>query len=188
MTSDPADAAEVPEVPAGGGVPEVPETPPAARERHAELSQEIEEHNYRYNVLDAPVISDADYDKLMVELRELEDRYPDLRTPDSPTQKVGAKISTEFTPVEHLERLQSLDNAFSDEELAAWAARVARSDRRHGDAAALATTCASSRSTGSRSRSSTSAAGWCGGATRGDGRTGEDVTPNIRTIGTCPCG
>ena len=99
--------------PADGG-PEVPEAPPSARERHAELSQEIDEHNYRYNVLDAPVISDADFDKLMVELRELEDRFPGLRTPDSPTQKVGAKISTEFTPVQHLERLQSLDNAFSE--------------------------------------------------------------------------
>ncbi len=183
MTSDPADAAEVPEVPAGGGVPEVPETPPAARERHAELSQEIEEHNYRYNVLDAPVISDADYDKLMVELRELEDRYPDLRTPDSPTQKVGAKISTEFTPVEHLERLQSLDNAFSDEELAAWAARVARSV---GGAAEAGDYLCELKIDGLAIALVYERGRLVRGATRGDGRTGEDVTLNIRTIADVP--
>ena len=173
---------EVPEVSAADGVPEVPEAPPAARERHAELSQEIDEHNYRYNVLDAPVISDAEFDKLMVELRELEERYPELRTPDSPTQRVGAKISTEFTPVQHLERLQSLDNVFSAAELDAWAARVTRSLGGGADADylcelkidGLAVALVYERGRLVR------------GATRGDGRTGEDVTPNIRTIGAVP--
>ena len=88
-------------------------------------------------MLDSPTISDAEYDALMRELRELEDRYPELRTPDSPTQKVGGAISTEFTPVEHLERLLSLDNAFSAEELDAWGARVA------SGSAGPARTCAS---------------------------------------------
>ena len=85
----------------------------AARHRHAELSAEITEANHRYHVLDSPTISDAEYDAFMRELRALEERYPELRTPDSPTQRVGGAISTEFTPVEHLERLLSLDNAFS---------------------------------------------------------------------------
>ncbi len=97
-----------------------------ARQRHAALVVEITEHNHRYHVLDSPIISDAEYDALMRELRELEERYPELRTPDSPTQKVGDVISTDFAPVEHLERLLSLDNAFSAEELDAWAARTER--------------------------------------------------------------
>src|SRR2546425_7255662 len=174
--------AEVPAVEATGAAEaaDVAEAPAAARERHAELSQQIEEHNYRYHVLDSPVISDAEYDKLMAELRDLENSYPDLRTPDSPTQKVGAKISTDFTPVQHLERMQSLDNAFSDEELAAWAARVARGV---GDAGnylcelkidGLAVALVYERGRLIR------------GATRGDGRVGEDVTPNIRTIRDVP--
>jgi DNA ligase (NAD+) len=153
-----------------------------ARHRHAELSVEITEHNHRYHVLDAPVVSDAQYDALMRELRELEERYPDLRTPDSPTQRVGDVISTDFAPVEHLERLLSLDNAFSSEELDAWAARTERLAgteivgpylcelKIDGLAVALV---------------------YRGGrliraATRGDGATGEDVTPNIRTIAAAP--
>ena len=90
---------------------------PAARQRHAALAGEITEHLHRYHVLDSPVISDAEYDALYRELVGLEERYPDLRTPDSPTQRVGDVISTDFAPVEHLERLLSLDNAFSAEEL-----------------------------------------------------------------------
>ncbi len=181
MTSEADEVSEAVEVPAEApGAAEVAEAPSAARERHAELSEQIDEHNYRYNVLDAPVVSDAEFDKLMIELRQLEDRYPGLRTPDSPTQKVGAKISTEFTPVQHLERLQSLDNVFSAEELAAWAARVQRAV---GDAGnylcevkidGLAVALVYERGRLVR------------GATRGDGRTGEDVTLNIRTIRDVP--
>src|SRR5262245_3176002 len=99
------------DVPAGA----VP--PPEARDRHATLATELEEHQYRYHVLDSPSIGDSDYDKLMRELEKLEERYPALRTPDSPTQRVGAAYSTVFTPVQHLERMMSLDNAFSAEEL-----------------------------------------------------------------------
>ena len=153
--------------------------PVTARQRHAELSQEIDEHNYRYYVLDAPVISDAQYDALMQELIGLEENYPELRTPDSPTQRVGAAISTQFTPVEHLQRLLSLDDVFSDEELDTWAERVARLGgtgpylcelKVDGLAVSLV------YSDGVLAR----------GVTRGDGRTGEDVTPNIRTISTIP--
>ena len=106
--------------------PEVAEAPDAARHRHAELSVEIAENDYRYYILDSPLVSDAEYDKLMREIRALEEQYPDLRTPDSPTQRPAGSVATQFTPVQHLQRLLSIDNAFSAEELDAWAARAAR--------------------------------------------------------------
>jgi len=164
---------------------DVPAADVTARHRHAELAEEITEHNYRYHVLDSPLVSDAEYDALMRELRELEERYPDLRTPDSPTQKVGGAISTDFTPVQHLERLLSLDNAFSAEELDGWAARADRL----GAAASLETVgpylcelkidglaIALVYRDGKLVRA----------ATRGDGVTGEDVTPNVKTIAAVP--
>jgi DNA ligase (NAD+) len=164
----------------GGAEPEDPnQTPVGARQRHAELSADINENNYRYHVLDAPVISDAEYDAMMRELRDLEERYPELQTPDSPTQNVGAVISTLFTPVEHLQRLLSLDNSFSAEDLDAWADRATRGGgtgpyltelKIDGLAIALV------YQDGKLVR----------GATRGDGRTGEDVTPNIKTISSVP--
>lgn len=154
--------------------------PEQARQRHEQLSRELEEHRYRYYVLDAPVISDAEYDGLMRELQRLESEHPHLQTPDSPTQTVGAPISTLFTPVEHLQRLLSLDNAFNDEELSAWVARVEREvgtvpsflcePKIDGVAVALV------YEHGRLVR----------GATRGDGRTGEDITPNLRTIDAVP--
>ena len=106
--------------------PEVAEAPDAARRRHAELSVEIAENDYRYYILDSPLVSDAEYDKLMREIRALEEQYPDLRTPDSPTQRPAGGVATQFTPVQHLQRLLSIDNAFSAEELDAWAARATR--------------------------------------------------------------
>ena len=156
-----------------------------ARHRHAELADQVTEHNYRYHVLDSPLVSDAEYDRLMRELRELEDQYPDLRTPESPTQKVGGAISTDFTPVQHLERLLSLDNAFSAEELDGWAARADRL----GAAASLDTVgpylCEL------KIDGLAIALVYRGGrlvraATRGDGVTGEDVTPNVKTIAAVP--
>jgi DNA ligase (NAD+) len=152
----------------------------AARHRHAELTVEIAEHDYRYFVLDSPLVSDAEYDVLMRELRAIEERYPELRTPDSPTQRPGgAVLSTLFSSVQHLERLLSLDNAFSQEELDAWAARVARLGGSGPylcevkiDGLAIALVYRNGR--------------LVRGATRGDGVTGEDVTPNIRTIAAVP--
>src|ERR1700746_2833058 len=105
---------------------ERPEPPADARKRHADLSLEITEADHRYYVLDSPTISDIDYDTKMRELRALEDQYPDLRTPDSPTQTVHGNISTQFTPVEHLERLLRLDNVFTDTDLGSWADRVTK--------------------------------------------------------------
>src|SRR5260370_1747496 len=102
------------------------EAPADARKRHADLSLDITEADHRYYVLDSPTISDIEYDTTMRALRALEDRHPDLRTPDSPTQTVHGNISTLFTPVEHLERLLSLDNVFTDEDLGGWADRAAR--------------------------------------------------------------
>ena len=101
-----------------------------ARDEHALLSQQIDDDQYRYYVLDQPTSSDADYDRRMRRLEELEEQFPDLRTPSSPTQRVGGTYSTQFTAVDHLERMLSLDNAFSQEEMAAWAARVEKR-RRH---------------------------------------------------------
>ena len=104
-----------------GSGAEPQEAPAEARRRHADLSLEITEADHRYYVLDSPTISDIDYDTKMRELRALEEQYPDLRTPDSPTQTVHGTVSTLFTPVEHLERLLSLDNVFTDEDLGGWA-------------------------------------------------------------------
>ncbi len=155
--------------------------PVEARERHAQLAEQIEEHRFRYYVKDAPVISDAEFDRLLRSLEALEEEYPELRTPDSPTQKVARAYATEFTAVQHRERMLSLDNAFDDAELAAWADRVAKevgtSDHHFlcelkVDGLAVNLTYQHGRLTRA--------------ATRGDGRTGEDITPNVRTITEIP--
>ncbi len=174
--------------PASGPAAEPAAEPAAAdataRHRHAEVAELVTEHNYRYHVLDSPLVSDAEYDTLMRELRALEERYPDLRTPDSPTQKVGG-ISTEFTPVTHLERLLSLDNAFSADELDGWAARADRL----GAAASLETLgpyLCELKIDGLAVALVYRAGKLIRCATRGDGVTGEDVTPNVRTISSVP--
>ena len=161
----------------GGQEPEA--APAAARRRHADLSLEITEADHRYYILDSPTISDIDYDTKMRELRALEEQYPDLRTPDSPTQTVHGTVSTLFTPVEHLERLLSLDNVFSDEDLGGWADRVARLGGTGPYLCEL-------KIDGLAIDLVYSGGALVKAATRGDGRTGEDVTPNIRTISSIP--
>jgi len=142
----------------------------------------VEDHRWRYYVLDRPTASDSEFDALMQELERLESEHPDLRTPDSPTQKVGGAVSTEFTPVEHRERMMSLDNAFSVEEMASWAARVRRGV---GDDVDVDYLCElkidglAINLTYEKGRLTT-------GATRGDGRVGEDVTPNVRAVEGIP--
>jgi DNA ligase (NAD+) len=168
---------------AGGSGGSPPQADTVSRHRHADLVVEITEHNHRYHVLDAPVISDAGYDALMRELRALEERYPDLRTPDSPTQKVGDVISTDFAPVEHLERLLSLDNAFSAEELDAW---TARTERLAGPGTAVGPYLCELKIDGLAVALVYRDGALVRAATRGDGVTGEDVTPNIRTIAAAP--
>jgi DNA ligase (NAD+) len=155
------------------------EAPAEARRRHADLSLDITEADHRYYVLDSPTISDIEYDTTMRELRALEDRYPDLRTPDSPTQTVHGTISTLFTPVEHLERLLSLDNVFTDEDLGGWADRATRLG---GEGPYLCELKIDGLAIDLVYRDGALVKA----ATRGDGRTGEDVTPNIRTISAIP--
>jgi DNA ligase (NAD+) len=158
--------------------------PVADREQAVELAKIIEEHQFRYYVLDAPTVSDGEFDALLRELIDVEERFPALRTPDSPTQRVGGSYATQFSAVEHLERLLSLDNVFDDAELTAWADRVQR-DASPGGKAKLRWLCEVKHDglaidlvyTGGRLTR---------GATRGDGRTGEDVTPNVRTIANVP--
>ncbi|HEX5542432.1 MAG TPA: NAD-dependent DNA ligase LigA [Micromonospora sp.] len=152
----------------------------AARERHAALSEEIDNHQYRYYVLDAPEISDAEFDALMRELMALEEAYPSLRTPDSPSQRVGYTFATQFTPVAHAERMMSLDNAFDEAELAAWATRVAR------DAGEEPAFLCELKVDGLAVNLTYERGRLVRAATRGDGRTGEDITPNVRTIRQIP--
>jgi DNA ligase (NAD+) len=161
------------------GLPEVDEPPLEVRARHAELCRTLDENAFRYYVLDAPTVSDAEYDTLMRELRELEEQHDGLRTPDSPTQKVMGTFSTDFTPVDHLERLLSLGNVFDEAELREWAARVAKEAPAARylcelkiDGLAVALVYREGRLVRA--------------ATRGDGRTGEDITPNVRTLTGVP--
>ncbi len=151
-----------------------------AREEHARLAQELDENAYRYHVLDAPTISDAEYDRMMRRLQEIENDYPELRTPSSPTQRVGGTYSTLFTPVDHLERMQSLDNVFSADELTAWAHRVER------EAGTVPAYLCELKVDGLAVNLRYDRGRLVCGATRGDGRTGEDVTGNIRTIDGIP--
>lgn len=156
------------------------EPPPQVRERHATLSQELTEHQYRYYVLDTPTIPDADFDRQLRELEALEAEFPALRTPDSPTQRVGGTFSTDFTPVTHAERMLSLDNAFADEELAAWAERVER------DAGGPVPYLCELKVDGLAINLTYENGRLVRAATRGDGRTGEDVTANVRSIRDVP--
>ena len=153
---------------------------PEASTRHAELSDELRGHQYRYYVLDAPTISDAEFDHLLRELEALETELPALRTPDSPTQNVGGTFSTLFTPVVHAERMLSLDNVFDAAELAAWAERTVR------DAGGPVEFICELKVDGLAINLTYEKGRLVRGATRGDGRTGEDVTSNVRTIREIP--
>ncbi len=156
--------------------------PDAARHEWAALAEEVSAHQFAYHVRDAPTISDGEYDVLVRRLAALEEAHPSLRTPDSPTQRVGGAVfSTDFTAVDHLERMLSLDNAFSPQELDEWAARVAREANTTSyhylcelkiDGLAVNLLYEDGRLTRA--------------LTRGDGRTGEDVTHNVRTIEGVP--
>ncbi len=156
---------------------------PATAEQRVQwqqLADEVREHQFRYYVRDAPIISDGEFDELLRRLQAMEEEHPDLLTPDSPTQLVGGGFATDFTPVDHLERMLSLDNVFSYDELRAWAARVEAETGPNLhylcevkiDGVALNLVYEKGRLVRA--------------ATRGDGRTGEDVTLNARTIDDVP--
>ena len=154
--------------------------PDAAREEHKRLVEEVEEARWRYYVLDDPSIDDADFDARMRRLEELEVAHPGLRTPDSPTQTVGGAVSTEFTPVDHLQRMESLDNAFSLEELEAWHARLGR------DGVESPALLCELKVDGLAINLLYEDGRLVRALTRGDGSTGEDVTPNVKTIDSVP--
>jgi DNA ligase (NAD+) len=155
--------------------------PPEVRRQWLDLAEQVREHQFRYYVRDAPIISDADFDELLSKLTELEDAHPELRTPDSPTQLVGgAGFATDFTPAPHLERMLSLDDVFAPDELTAWAVRVR--DEIGGDTAYLCELKVDGVALGLVYRDGRLTRA----ATRGDGRTGEDVTLNARTIDDVP--
>lgn len=166
---------------AGDKQAETTSVPAEAREKHARLAEQIEEHRFRYYVNDAPVISDADFDRLLRELEALEEEHPELRTPDSPTQKVAGAYETEFTSVEHRSRMLSLDNTFNDDALAAWVERIHRElgTQKYHFLCELKVDGLAVNLTYERGR-------LVRAATRGDGRTGEDITPNVRTIAEIP--
>ena len=152
-----------------------------AAARAAELRHELDYHAYRYYMLDAPEITDAAFDKMLVELQEIEATYPDLVTPDSYTQRVGGYVSEQFTPVTHMARMYSMDDAMDLDELDAW---LQRAEDALG-AGSVTYTCelkidglgvALTYQNGTFVRA----------ATRGDGTTGEDVSLNVRTIKDVP--
>lgn len=150
-------------------------------ERATRLRHEIEQANYNYHVLDNPTISDAEYDALMRELRALEEQYPEVRTPDSPTQRVGGEVGRGFKPVRHPVPMLSLGNAFSEEQLRAWYERIKRLVPNAEldfvvepkiDGLAIALTYAGGE--------------FQLGATRGNGIEGEDVTANLHVVKEVP--
>jgi DNA ligase (NAD+) len=154
---------------------------PEIKERIEQLRTQINHHNYRYHVLDSPEISDAEYDELMRELKQLEEKYPQFLTPDSPTQRVGAEPLEAFGVVEHPLPLLSLANAFNKDELLAWYTRTSRlvagqqfnlACEHKIDGLAVALTYIDGQ--------------LITGATRGDGFRGENITQNLRTIRSIP--
>ena len=149
--------------------------------RVEELRELINHHLYRYHVLDDPEVSDAEYDELIGELRALENGFPELITPDSPTQRVGAAPAELFRPVPHRAPMLSLDNAFSEDELRAWGARVDR-----GLAGATPTFVCELKIDGVACALTYEDGVLTVAATRGDGRVGEDITANVRTLKSIP--
>lgn len=149
--------------------------------RAAELRALITDHNYRYHILIQPVISDAEYDGMIRELIELESKHPELAAADSPTQHVGSRVGEAFAAVEHAERLMSLDNVDSLEELEAWRDRLTRALGHEPEAYVC-----EMKIDGLAVSLTYEAGVLVQGATRGDGTTGEDITANVRTIAAIP--
>lgn len=151
-----------------------------AQQRHKELCELIEEHRYRYYVLSAPAVSDAEYDVLENELKDIESKFPELITPDSPTQTVGGEYTTDFAPTLHRNPMYSLDNVFSDEELKAWFERINKFER--SDIEYLCELKIDGLAVSLTYENGVLVTA----ATRGDGKTGEDVTPNVKSIEGVP--
>ncbi|HJR74726.1 MAG TPA: NAD-dependent DNA ligase LigA [Luteimonas sp.] len=154
---------------------------PKPADRIAKLRRELEDANYRYHVLDDPSIPDADYDRLMRELEALEEAHPELADPNSPTQRVGNQPSSKFAEVKHAVPMLSLANAFADEEVADFVARITKET---GDGTPQFS--AEPKLDGLAISLRYEDGVFVRGATRGDGVTGEDVTPNLRTVRAIP--
>ncbi|GAB3431688.1 NAD-dependent DNA ligase LigA [Actinophytocola sediminis] len=157
----------------------IEDVPTPVRERHLALAEEIDGHRFRYYVLDSPTIADGEFDTLWHELLSIEERHPGLVTPDSPSQRVGGTFSTEFVAVDHLERMLSLDNTFDADELGAWVDRV---EKELGPTPYLCELKIDGLAINLLYRDGRLVRA----LTRGDGRTGEDVTLNVRTMRGVP--
>ena len=153
-----------------------------AKTRYEELIKEINYHNHRYHVLDSPVISDGEYDKMVVELRQIEADHPDWISPDSPTQRAGSTPSEKFAKVRHPRPILSLANAFGEADAKAWYERVRRLDDRVERAHFVVEPKIDGLSVVLHYRNGI----FVQGATRGDGEIGEDITPNLRTVKAIP--
>ncbi|WP_051772020.1 NAD-dependent DNA ligase LigA [Saccharothrix sp. NRRL B-16314] len=172
-SSDPLNPTHVP----AEGVEDVPAD---VREEHAALAEVVRGHQFRYYVLDSPTVSDGEFDELLRGLEALEAAHPGLATPDSPTQLVGGTFSTEFTAVDHLERMLSLDNVFSPEELQGWFDRVGK------EVGSEVHFLCELKIDGLAINLLYEHGRLVRALTRGDGRTGEDVTLNVRTLENVP--
>lgn len=150
--------------------------------RAEQLREELNQHNYRYHVLDDPIISDAEYDQLLQELREIERECPELATPDSPTRRVGGTVADGFERVAHPQPILSLANAFDADELRAWYERLAKLDERVHDTAFVVEPKLDGLTVVLQYENGL----FTTGATRGDGEHGEDITANLRTVKTLP--
>ncbi|MEW5940987.1 MAG: NAD-dependent DNA ligase LigA, partial [Chloroflexota bacterium] len=152
------------------------------KSRYEQLKQEVNFHIYRYHVLDNPVISDAEYDKLYNELKRLESDHPDWATPDSPTQRTGAGPADRFEKVRHPAPILSLANAFGSGDARAWFERITKIDDRVERARFVVEPKIDGLSVVLHYREGV----FVQGATRGDGEVGEDITSNLRTVRAIP--
>jgi len=152
------------------------------RQRLIELRQELRNHNYQYHVLDQPLISDFEYDRLLLELRQIEEQRPEWITPDSPTQRTGAPPTDKFARVQHPAAILSLGNAFGAADVYAWLERIAKVDERALEADFVVEPKLDGLSVVLHYRDGV----FVQGATRGDGEIGEDITDNLRTIKALP--
>ncbi|MEJ2512909.1 MAG: NAD-dependent DNA ligase LigA, partial [Anaerolineales bacterium] len=147
-----------------------------------ELRKQIQEHNYRYHVLDSPIISDAEYDQLLVELRAIEEEHPEWITPDSPSQRVGGYVSEKFEKVSHPAPILSLANAFDGEGILAWLDRIGKIDPKVFDVDFVVEPKLDGLTVVLHYQNGL----FIRGATRGDGEIGEDITANLRTVNSLP--
>ena len=159
-------------------------TPSQAMQRHQQLKLEIEDHNTAYHSFDAPKISDAEYDLLMRELQALEAQYPDLQSPDSPSQRVGAAPLDEFRQIKHELAMLSLSNGFSDQDIRAFDKRLHK--QLETDESLSFTYVAEPKLDGLAVSIMYKDGALAYAATRGDGKVGEDITQNVKTIRSIP--